>query len=67
MIDMASDYIGISTAASIVGVTKERIRVFVRNNRIKAEEIDGRYLIEREEINRFKQIPRNPGKPRKKS
>lgn len=62
---MASDYIGVSTAAQIVGVTKERIRVLVRNNRIKAEEVDGRYLIEREEINRFKQIPRNPGKPKK--
>lgn len=67
MIDMATDFVGVTTAAQIVGVTPSRIRVLVRGNRIKAEEIDGRYLIQREEIDRFKRIPRLPGKPRKKS
>lgn len=62
---MAIEYIGVSQAAAIIGVSPGRVRALVRTNRIKAEGIEGRYLIHREEVNRFKSIPRLPGKPKK--
>jgi len=62
---MSTEFIGVNQAASIIGLTPARVRVLVRNNRIKAENIEGRYLILRQEAERFKKIPRYPGKPKK--
>jgi excisionase family DNA binding protein len=64
--DMALDFVTIPQAAVALGVSDSRVRVFVEENRIGYEKIGDRYLIPKAEIERFKSIPRQTGRPPQK-
>ncbi len=63
----AGDWITVSDAAAILGVTKNRALVFVKRGQLPAKRTSGRYfLILRSDVEAFARIPRTVGRPRKK-
>lgn len=64
--DMAIDYFSVPQAAVVIGVSPRRILQFVRDNRLKTEKIAGRHLIAKDEVDRFRAVDRQNGRPPQK-
>lgn len=47
--------------AAELGVKERRVQQFIEFNRLEARKIGGRWFVTREEIDRFKVIPRRAG------
>lgn len=58
-----AEFLTVSQAARDIKLTDRRIRVFIKEGRIKAESWAGSYLIPRDEWARFKSLDRQPGNP----
>lgn len=63
---MALDYLSVPQAAVVIGVSARRVLQFVRENRLKAERIAGRHLIPKDEVERFRAVQRQTGRPAQK-
>ncbi len=59
------NYLTTEDVANELGVTTGRVRQFVMRNRLKPVEKIGQVLFfTREEVDKFREIPRNPGRPK---
>jgi len=47
--------------AAIFGTKQRRVQQFIQEGRLKANKIGGRWFVTREEVERFKIIPRKSG------
>ena len=56
------DLVPIDEAASVLKVTPGRVRQFCREGRL-GQQIAGRWVIPRDELEQFRKIPRDPGRP----
>jgi len=57
-------YYSVREAAQILGVTRGRVHQFVCEGRLKAEKIGNILVFRESELQRFKDIPRTPGRPK---
>lgn len=56
----------LAQAAAMVGVSPERLRQFIKEDRLKAERLGRFWVVRRSEVRRFKKQPRvRTGRPRK--
>ena len=49
-------------AAEILGVSPVRVRQFCLSGRL-GQKVGSQYVISRDELDQFRKIPRNPGRP----
>lgn len=56
-------WITVSEASKMLGVSDRRVRDFLLSGRLPAMRLAHIWLIKKEEVIRFAQIPRFPGKP----
>lgn len=63
------DYFSTQQAAEYLGVSDARIRVFIRDGRLKAERVGRAWLIHKDDLEAFARLPRpqgwKKGQPRK--
>ena len=59
-----SDIVSHKRAAEELGVSVVRIKQFCAQGRLGTKAPDGRYIITNDDVERFKNQPRVPGRPR---
>lgn len=57
------EYLTVREAAESLGVSGGRVRQFLLEGRLDGQKFGISWMIEREEVERFKQIDRDPGNP----
>ncbi len=57
-------YYSVREAARALGVSRGRIHQFVCEGRLRGERIGNVVVFRESEIERFRRIPRNPGRPK---
>ena len=60
---MPIEYMTVPQVAIACDVTPGRVHQFISEGRLKAERLGERYVISREEVERFRSIPRASGRP----
>lgn len=66
MVDVpAGDWITVAEAAALIGVTKRRVQVIIKEGRIPARQVGNMLLVRREDAKGFK--ANKPGRPKKDS
>jgi excisionase family DNA binding protein len=64
---MAIDLLSVTEVAHRLRLTPARVRRFIAEDRLKAEDVGGRYVIHKRDFDKFESIPRRAGKPPEKS
>ena len=61
-----SDYLTASQAARQLGLTRQRVSIILHQGRIPYKVIDGRYMIKKEDVEKFAAVERPVGRPFRK-
>lgn len=59
----AGDWITALEAATLLGVSKRRVQVLIKDGRIPARLFGKGYILLRSDVVAFKAVPRKPGRP----
>lgn len=64
---LTKNYIDVNKAARLLNCHPFTITLNIRRGRLKAYKFNGRYIIEKSELNRFRKVyPTRPGRPKVK-
>jgi excisionase family DNA binding protein len=55
--------VSVSEAASLLGIHRDGVLRYIRQQRLRAEQVAGRWLIDAESLNEFASKPRQVGNP----
>ena len=61
----SNDPIGVGEAAEIIGLDRARIKRLLAARRLRGKKVAGRWLIRRADAEKFRDIDRPPGRPKK--
>lgn len=60
------EFLSIPEVAQVLGVSDRRVRALVKGGRLPAIRVGARtYAVLRSEVDRFADVPRRPGRPRR--
>ena len=66
-VQQASNVTTVEEAARVLGLTSNRVRKFIREDRLKAQQIGCHiWLVDVDDLKRFSKLPRRNGRPPKK-
>lgn len=59
------ELLGIKTAAAELGIAVTTLRFYAESGRV-GQKVDGKWIFTRDDLERFRSIPRKPGRPSSK-